>query len=297
MSRVGFIGLGIMGKPMVLNLLKAGIETIVYDVNKDAVAVLVEAGAKAAATPKDLAASSEVVITMVPNGKIVAALLESEDGILAGVKAGTTIIDMSSVSPVDSKHFAELAATKNCPFLDSPVSGGEPGAVQATLAFMVGGEEAVVEKVKDVFDAMGKSLTVVGPNGSGSVAKLANQIMVNLNIAAVSEALVLAQKAGADPKKVYEAVRGGLAGSVVLDNKAPMMYQRNFKPGGTLAINLKDITNVMDSARSLDVPLLLTSQLQQIMLSLKADGHIMDDHSGIVQFYEKIAGVQVKAAE
>ena len=297
MSRVGFIGLGIMGKPMVLNLLKAGIETIVYDVNKDAVAVLVEAGAKAAATPKDLAASSEVVITMVPNGKIVAALLESEDGILAGVKAGTTIIDMSSVSPVDSKHFAELAATKNCPFLDSPVSGGEPGAVQATLAFMVGGEESVVEKVKDVFDAMGKSLTVVGPNGSGSVAKLANQIMVNLNIAAVSEALVLAQKAGADPKKVYEAVRGGLAGSVVLDNKAPMMYQRNFKPGGTLAINLKDITNVMDSARSLDVPLLLTSQLQQIMLSLKADGHIMDDHSGIVQFYEKIAGVQVKAAE
>ena len=162
---------------------------------------------------------------------------------------------------------------------------------------MVGGEESVVEKVRDVFDAMGKSLTVVGPNGSGSVAKLANQIMVNLNIAAVSEALVLAQKAGADPKKVYEAVRGGLAGSVVLDNKAPMMYQRNFKPGGTLAINLKDITNVMDSAKSLDVPLLLTSQLQQIMLSLKADGHIMDDHSGIVQFYEKIAGVQVKAAE
>lgn len=297
MSRVGFIGLGIMGKPMVLNLLKAGIETIVYDVNKDAVAVLVEAGAKAAATPKDLAASSEVVITMVPNGKIVAALLESEDGILAGVKAGTTIIDMSSVSPVDSKNFAALAATKNCPFLDSPVSGGEPGAIQATLAFMVGGEESVVEKVRDVFDAMGKSLTVVGPNGSGSVAKLANQIMVNLNIAAVSEALVLAQKAGADPKKVYEAVRGGLAGSVVLDNKAPMMYQRNFKPGGTLAINLKDITNVMDSAKSLDVPLLLTSQLQQIMLSLKADGHIMDDHSGIVQFYEKIAGVQVKAAE
>ena len=297
MSRVGFIGLGIMGKPMVLNLLKAGIETIVYDVNKDAVAVLVEAGAKAAATPKDLAASSEVVITMVPNGKIVAALLESEDGILAGVKAGTTIIDMSSVSPVDSKNFAALAATKNCPFLDSPVSGGEPGAIQATLAFMVGGEESVVEKVRDVFDAMGKSLTVVGPNGSGSVAKLANQIMVNLNIAAVSEALVLAQKAGADPKKVYEAVRGGLAGSVVLDNKAPMMYQRNFKPGGTLAINLKDITNVMDSAKSLDVPLLLTSQLQQITLSLKADGHIMDDHSGIVQFYEKIAGVQVKAAE
>jgi 2-hydroxy-3-oxopropionate reductase len=162
---------------------------------------------------------------------------------------------------------------------------------------MIGGKESVVEKMRDVFDAMGTSVTVVGPNGSGSVTKLANQVIVNLNIAAVSEALVLAQKAGADPKKVYEAIRGGLAGSVVLDAKAPMMYSRNFKPGGTLAINLKDITNVMDTAKSLEVPLVLTSELQQIMLSLKATGHIMDDHSGIVQFYEHIAGVEVKTAE
>lgn len=295
MSKVGFIGLGIMGKPMVKNLLKAGITTTVYDINEKAVAALVQEGAKSANSPKEVATNQDAVITMVPNAAIVKSLLQGEDGILAGVTAGTIIVDMSSVSPVASKEFAELAATKNCPFLDSPVSGGEPGAVQGTLAFMIGGEQKNIDKIKDVFEAMGKSITLVGANGSGSVAKLANQIMVNLNIAAVSEALVLAEKAGADPKKVYEAVRGGLAGSVVLDEKAPMMYSRNFRPGGTLAINLKDITNVMDTAKSLDIPLLLTSSLQQIMLSLKADGHIMDDHSGIVQFYEKIANVVVKA--
>jgi len=294
MRKVGFIGLGIMGKPMALNLLKAGIDTIVYDVNPKAVEALVEAGAKAATSPKELAAVSDVVITIVPNAAIVKSLLEAEDGILAGAKPGTVIVDMSSVSPVDSQKFAAVTAKYDCPFLDSPVSGGEPGAINATLAYMIGGDEAVVEKIKDVFLAMGKSVTVIGPNGSGSVAKLANQIIVNLNIAAVSEALVLAQKAGANPEKVYQAIRGGLAGSAVLDAKAPMMYNRNFKPGGTLAINLKDITNVMDTAQSLDVPLLLTSQLKQIMHSLKADGHIMDDHGGIVQFYEKIAGVEVK---
>jgi len=294
MRKVGFIGLGIMGKPMALNLLKAGIDTTVFDINTKAVEALAEAGAKVAASPKELAASSDVVITIVPNAAIVKSLLEGENGILAGAKPGTVIVDMSSVSPVDSQNFAAAAAKYDCSFLDSPVSGGEPGAINATLAYMIGGDEAVVEKIKDVFLAMGKSVTVVGPSGSGSVAKLANQIIVNLNIAAVSEALVLAQKAGADPEKVYQAIRGGLAGSAVLDAKAPMMYNRNFKPGGTLAINLKDITNVMDTAQSLDVPLLLTSQLKQIMHSLKADGHIMDDHGGIVQFYEKLAGVEVK---
>ncbi|MBP3232174.1 MAG: 2-hydroxy-3-oxopropionate reductase [Anaerovibrio sp.] len=297
MSKVGFIGLGIMGKPMVRNLLKAGIETTVYDINADAVETLVEEGAKKGSSPKETAQGQDVVITMVPNGKIVASLLQGENGILAGVKEGTIIADMSSVTPVESKQFAQWAQEKGCDFLDSPVSGGEPGAINATLAFMIGGKESVVERMRDVFDAMGTSVTVVGPNGSGSVTKLANQVIVNLNIAAVSEALVLAQKAGADPKKVYEAIRGGLAGSVVLDAKAPMMYSRNFKPGGTLAINLKDITNVMDTAKSLEVPLVLTSELQQIMLSLKATGHIMDDHSGIVQFYEHIAGVEVKTAE
>ena len=297
MRKVGFIGLGIMGKPMVRNLLKAGIAVTVYDINAAAVAEMVEAGAKSAATPKETAKGQDVVITMVPNGKIVEGLLTGDDGILAGVDEGTVIADMSSVTPTQSKHFAELAAKKNCPFLDSPVSGGEPGAVEARLAFMIGGDEKVVEQIKDVFDAMGKSAIVIGPNGAGSVTKLANQVMVNLNIAAVSEALILAQKAGADPKKVFEATRGGLAASQILTDKAPKMFNRDFKPGGTLAINLKDITNVMDTAKEFDVPLVMTSILHQIMLSLKLSGNLMDDHSGIVKFYEKISGVEVKTKE
>ena len=162
---------------------------------------------------------------------------------------------------------------------------------------MVGGEEAVLNQVRDVFEAMGSSITLVGPTGSGSVTKLANQVIVNLNIAAVAEALILSTKAGADPKKVYEAIRGGLAGSTVLDAKAPMMFRRNFKPGGPIKINLKDITNVMDTAKKLDLPLVMTGVLEQIMHSLKATGHLMDDHSGIVQFYENISGVVVKTHE
>ncbi|MBQ7722706.1 MAG: NAD-binding protein [Selenomonadaceae bacterium] len=297
MRKVGFIGLGIMGKPMVRNLLKAGIAVTVYDINAAAVEEMVKAGAKSAATPKDTAKGQDVVITMVPNGKIVESLLTGDDGILAGVDEGTVIADMSSVTPTQSKHFAKLAAEKNCPFLDSPVSGGEPGAVEARLAFMIGGDEKVVDSIHDVFDAMGKSAIVIGPNGAGSVTKLANQVMVNLNIAAVSEALILAQKAGADPKKVFEATRGGLAASQILTDKAPKMFNRDFKPGGTLAINLKDITNVMDTAKEFEVPLVMTSVLHQIMLSLKISGNLMDDHSGIVKFYEKIAGIEVKTQE
>ncbi len=297
MKRIGFVGLGIMGKPMVRNLLKAGFSVTVYDIVADAVKALVAEGATGASSAKEVATDQDVVITMVPSGPIVRSLLNGDDGILAGVKAGTVIVDMSSVTPVESKEFAELAAAKGCAFLDAPVSGGEPGAVAGTLAIMVGGEEAVLDSVRDVFEAMGSSITLVGPTGSGSVTKLANQVIVNLNIAAVAEALILSTKAGADPKKVYEAIRGGLAGSTVLDAKAPMMFRRNFKPGGPIKINLKDITNVMDTAKKLDLPLIMTGVLEQIMHSLKATGHLMDDHSGIVQFYENISGVVVKTNE
>ena len=297
MKRIGFVGLGIMGKPMVRNLLKAGFSVTVYDIVADAVKALVAEGATGASSAKEVATDQDVVITMVPSGPIVRSLLNGDDGILAGVKAGTVIVDMSSVTPVESKEFAELAAAKGCAFLDAPVSGGEPGAVAGTLAIMVGGEEDVLDSVRDVFEAMGSSITLVGPTGSGSVTKLANQVIVNLNIAAVAEALILSTKAGADPKKVYEAIRGGLAGSTVLDAKAPMMFRRNFKPGGPIKINLKDITNVMDTAKKLDLPLIMTGVLEQIMHSLKATGHLMDDHSGIVQFYENISGVVVKTNE
>ena len=283
-----------MGKPMTKNLLNAGFDLTVYDIDKNAVNLLIEAGAKSANTPKEIAETCNVVITMVPNAYIVQSLLEGNEGILSGLRENSIVIDMSSISPVDSQRFAKMVEEKNCNFLDAPVSGGEIGAINASLAIMIGGAEEIVEKVRPVFEALGKTITVVGPNGSGSVTKLANQIMVNLNIAAVAEALVLATKAGADPKKVFEAVRHGFAGSAVLEEKAPMMYTRNFKPGGPIYINLKDITNVMSAADSLNVPLILTAQLKEIMNSLKATGHIKDDHSGIVQFYENISGVVVK---
>ena len=295
--KIGFIGLGIMGKQMSRNLLKAGFELIVYDIDETAVKIIEKAGAKPASSPKEVAQNSDVIITMLPKASIGKSVLEDENGILAGIKENSVVIDMSSVSPVASKEFAQMVEAKKCKFLDAPVSGGEIGAVNATMAIMIGGDEAVVERVRPILEALGKSITVVGPNGSGSVAKLANQIMVNLNIAAVAEALVLATKAGADPKRVFEAVRGGFAGSAVLEEKAPMMYSRNFKAGGPIYINLKDITNVVATADELDVPLILTPQLKEIMISLKATGHNNDDHSSIVQFYEKIAGVTVKAKE
>ena len=293
--KIGFIGLGIMGKPMSKNLLKAGFDLVVYDIDKTAVKIIEKAGAKPASSPKEVAQNSDVIITMLPKASIGKSVLEDENGILAGIKENSVVIDMSSVSPVASKEFAQMVEAKKCKFLDAPVSGGEIGAINATLAIMIGGDEAVVAKVRPILEALGSSITIVGDNGSGSVAKLANQIMVNLNIAAVAEALVLATKAGVDPKKVFEAVRGGFAGSAVLEEKAPMMYTRNFKAGGPIYINLKDITNVMTTADELDVPLILTPQLKEIMISLKATGHINDDHSSIIQFYEKISGITVKA--
>lgn len=293
--KIGFIGLGIMGKPMSRNLLKAGFELIVYDIDETAVKIIEKAGAKPASSPKEVAQNSDVIITMLPKASIGKSVLEDENGVLAGIKENSVVIDMSSVSPVASKEFAQMVEEKKCKFLDAPVSGGEIGAINATLAIMIGGDEAVVAKVRPILEALGKSITVVGPNGSGSVAKLANQIMVNLNIAAVAEALVLAAKAGADPKKVFEAVRGGFAGSAVLEEKAPMMFSRNFKAGGPIYINLKDITNVMVTADELGVPLVLTPQLKEIMISLKATGHINDDHSSIVQFYENISGITVQS--
>lgn len=293
--KIGFIGLGIMGKQMSRNLLKAGFELIVYDIDETAVKIIEKAGAKPASSPKEVAQNSDVIITMLPKASIGKSVLKDENGVLAGIKENSVVIDMSSVSPVASKEFAQMVEEKKCKFLDAPVSGGEIGAINATLAIMIGGDEAVVAKVRPILEALGKSITVVGPNGSGSVAKLANQIMVNLNIAAVAEALVLAAKAGADPKKVFEAVRGGFAGSAVLEEKAPMMFSRNFKAGGPIYINLKDITNVMTTADELGVPLVLTPQLKEIMISLKATGHINDDHSSIVQFYENISGITVQS--
>lgn len=236
----------------------------------------------------------DVIITMLPASHHVKQVVLGENGILETATEGTVIIDMSSISPVVSVEIANEAAKQGVEMMDAPVSGGEPKAVDGTLAIMVGGKESVFESVKDVLHSVGTDVTLVGKNGSGVTAKLANQIIVNLNIAAMSEALVLAAKAGIDVEKMYHAIRGGLAGSAVLDAKVPLILDRNFVAGGRIDINLKDITNVMETAHEIGVPLPLSSQLLEIFHALKVDGKAGDDHGGIVQYYEKLANVEVR---
>lgn len=294
--KVGFIGLGIMGRPMAENMVKAGVELMVADLNKEAVADVVSAGATEG-TYAEIGAACEIVFTIVPNGDIVKSILFAEEGVASTLKAGSIVCDMSSVTPVESKECYEKLRAQGVGFVDAPVSGGEPGAVAGTLAIMAGGEEKDFDALKPYFEILGSSALLIGESGSGSVTKLANQVIVNNTIAVVSEAFVLAVKAGADPEKVYQAIRGGLAGSAVLDAKIPMIVERNFKPGGPIRINHKDIKNVVNTAHSIDVPIPYTAQLFEIMQSLKVHGHMDDDHGGIVQYFEKLADVEVKKAD
>lgn len=294
--KAGFIGLGIMGRPMAKNLLKAGVELLVTDLNQEAVADVVAAGAKAASYAQ-IGEECGTVFIIVPNGDITKSILFDEGGVASTIKEGSIVCDMSSVTPVESKECYERLKSKGVGFVDAPVSGGEPGAVAGTLAIMAGGEEKDFEALKPYFDIMGSSALHIGEAGSGSVTKLANQIIVNNTIAVVSEAFVMAVKAGADPVKVYEAIRGGLAGSAVLDAKIPMIVERNFKPGGPIRINHKDIKNVVNTAHAIDVPIPYTAQLYEILQTLKIQGHMEDDHCGIVQYFEKLADVEVKKVD
>lgn len=293
MERIGFIGLGIMGAPMAENLLKAGVSLAVYDLNPTAVARLTGQGAQSM-TPSELGESCDIIFTILPNGGIVDSVLFG-NGVADAMAPGSLVVDMSSVTPEESRSFHQRLAQKGIGFLDAPVSGGEPKAIDGTLAFMVGGEQQQFQRAEPLFRAMGSSWLLVGGPGCGSITKLSNQVIVNLTIAAVSEALVLATKAGADPEKVFLAIRGGLAGSQVLEAKAPMMIARNVTPGGKISINLKDIKNVMSSAHAMDVPLPMTAQLLEIMQSLKVNGHLEEDHSAIVRYFEALAGVEVRA--
>lgn len=293
MERIGFIGLGIMGAPMAENLLKAGVSLAAYDLNPAAVARLTSQGAQSM-TPSQLGESCDIILTILPNGGIVDSVLFG-NGVADAMAPGSLVVDMSSVTPEESRSFHQRLAQKGIGFLDAPVSGGEPKAIDGTLAFMVGGEQQQFQRAEPLFRAMGSSWLLVGGPGCGSITKLSNQVIVNLTIAAVCEALVLATKAGADPEKVFLAIRGGLAGSQVLEAKAPMMIARNVTPGGKISINLKDIKNVMSSAHAMDVPLPMTAQLLEIMQSLKVNGHLEEDHSAIVRYFEALAGVEVRA--
>ena len=292
--KIGFIGLGIMGKPMAKNLLKAGYSLVVYDVTPAPLAELVEAGATAGSSPKDVAAKCELIITMLPNSPHVKTAVMGAGGVIEGARPGSIVIDMSSIAPSASRELAAALALKGIEMLDAPVSGGEPKAIDGTLSVMVGGKEAVFAKVKGVLLKMAASAVLCGDIGAGNVTKLANQIIVALNIAAMSEAFVLATKAGVDPERVFDAIKGGLAGSTVLNAKAPMVLAGNYKPGFRIELHIKDLQNALDTAHESGVPIPLTSQVMEFMQALKADGKQDEDHGGLIQFYEKLAGVKVR---
>ena len=244
---------------------------------------------------KDVAARSEVVITMLPNSPHVREAVLGSNGVLDGAKRGTILVDMSSIAPLASQEIAAKAREKGVAMLDAPVSGGEPKAIAGTLAIMVGGPQETFEQVKDILAKMGTSVTRVGEIGSGNVTKLANQIIVALNIAAMSEAMVLATKAGVDPERVFQAIRGGLAGSAILDAKMPLALKGNFKPGFRIELHIKDLANALDTAHELGVPVPLSSVVMEMMQALKTDGKAANDHGGLIQFYEQLAKVQVRS--
>ena len=294
MRKIGFIGLGVMGKPMAKNLLKAGYQLVVHDIVPDAVRELVAAGARAGASPREVAVQSEVVITMLPNSPQARQVILGRDGVIEGLRAGAIVVDMSSIAPLASREISAKLAEKKVSMLDAPVSGGEPKAIDGTLAIMVGGPEETYRAVNDILATIGSSVTHVGDIGSGNMVKLANQIIVASSIAAISEALVLATKAGVDPEKVYRAIRGGLAGSTVLDAKVPLILKGNFKPGFRIDLHVKDMMNALDTAHELGVPVPVSSLVLEIMQALKADGKGKDDHGGLIQFYEKLAKVEVR---
>ncbi len=291
--KVGFVGLGIMGKPMSKNLLKAGHEVVVYNTSQPAIDELVAAGAIAAKSNAEVGAQCDVIITMVPNSPQVREVCLGEKCLSEAAKPGTVVIDMSSIDPMESKAIGAELATKGIELMDAPVSGGEPKAIDGTLSVMVGGKKETFDKYYDLLMCMAGSVTYVGELGAGNTAKLANQIVVAINIAAVSEALTLAKKAGADPELVYQAIRGGLAGSTVMDAKAPMMLNHDFKPGFRVELHIKDLTNALNASHLVNASLPLTAQIMEIMQCLKADGCQMDDHSAIAKYYEKVSNVSL----
>lgn len=292
--KIGFIGLGIMGKPMSKNLLKAGHDLVVLDRNATAVEELGSLGATVAANPKAVAEQVKIIITMLPNSPQVKEVLLGKNGVIEGAKPGTVVIDMSSIAPLVSRELSEKLAEKGIELLDAPVSGGEPKAIDGSLSVMVGGKQEVFDKCYDIMKAMAGSVVRSGNIGAGNITKLANQIIVAINIAAMSEALVLATKAGVEPELVYQAIRGGLAGSTVLDAKAPLVMDRKFNPGFRINLHIKDLANVLETSHEIGVPLPLTAAVMEMMQSLKVDGMGDLDHGSLVRYYEKLAKAEVR---
>ncbi|MFT2140196.1 NAD(P)-binding domain-containing protein [Staphylococcus sp. GDY8P145P] len=287
--KIGFVGLGIMGKPMVKNLIKANKDVLVNDLNKEAEKEVEALGAKVV-TIEEMARDAEVMITMLPNGAIVKSVLYSgETAVLNQSEINVKmVIDMSSLTPNESLEISKVLEEKDIQYVDAPVSGGEPLAITGELAVMVGCDEDLLEDIKEVLRPIAGSVVRVGHVGSGSVVKLANQIIVNTNIAALSEAVVLAKKFDIDLTEMHEAIKNGLAGSAVMEAKFPKMIEQDYKPGGTLNINLKDLKNVSSTADTAGLTLPVVNQIKEIYKSEVAQGNGLNDHSGIIQYFEKI---------
>lgn len=291
MQSTGFIGLGIMGKPMSKNLLKAGYPLVVYDANRTAIAEVCTMGAVAASSAAEVAAQCKVIITMLPNSPHVREVVLGKNGIAESASRGTLIIDMSSIDPVESRAIGAELEKKGIDFMDAPVSGGEPKAIDGTLSVMVGGKQELFEQQLPMLKKMAASVVLVGELGAGNIAKLANQMVVAANIAILSEALVFAKKAKADPEKVYKAIRGGLAGSTVMDAKAPLMLEGKFDPGFRVELHVKDLNNALSAAHNVNSPAPITAQAMEILQYLMAGGYATEDHSSMVRFYEALSGI------
>lgn len=291
--KVGFIGLGIMGKPMAKNVLKAGYELVVTTHNPKTIEELQALGAEGAANAAEVASRADVIITMLPNSPQVRDVCLGGNGIIETGKEGTVVIDMSSIDPTDSREIAAELAKKGIEMLDCPVSGGEPKAIDGSLSVMCGGKKELWEKYYALLMSMAGSVVYVGPIGSGNVAKLANQMIVAVNIGAVAEALTFAQKAGTDPELVYQAIRGGLAGSTVLDAKAPMMLAGNYKPGFRIDLHIKDLNNALNASHAINMPVPMTAHMMEVMQELKNHGEGGNDHSDIVKYYERMTGTSI----
>lgn len=293
-EKIGFVGLGIMGKPIAQNLIRAGYALTVFDIVDIQMKDLVAAGATGVSSCKEVAVGSAKIITMLPDSADSEAAILGPDGVLEGAQPGSVIIDMSSIAPSMTRRIATECARKGVGMLDAPVSGGESGAINATLAIMVGGKQELFEQNYDLLTTIGGNVVLAGDIGAGGITKLANQIIVAANIEALSEALVLVQRAGIDPQKVFNAIRGGLAGSAVMEAKGPMMLERNFRAGFRIRLHQKDLSNVLQTAQELNVPLPVTALIHQMLGSLVTHGDAEADHSAILHFLERLANVEVK---
>jgi 2-hydroxy-3-oxopropionate reductase len=293
MKEISFIGLGVMGKPMAKNLLKAGYTLVVYDIVRDKVDELVRLGGKAAETCKDAASRGDVVILMLPDSSDVEAAMLGEDGVLEGARPGSVVVDMSSIAPFVEIGLEKKARSKNVRMLDAPVSGGEPGAIQGSLSIMVGGDEKTFREVEPILQVMGKSVVRVGDIGAGQFTKLINQVLVGIHLQAMSEALVFAEKAGLDIQRVYDAIKGGLAGSKVLDAKVPLVLKRDFKPGFRIKLQIKDLKNAIETGRELGVPLPAASLSYSFFVACDTAGKGGLDHCALITVTEELAKTKV----